>query len=147
MKKFTFTLQSLLNYKQTLEKTQKVELRKAQQALRELLDEEQRLLQAYSDNERSLEHALRTGKNIGAALTEHDAYFRYLRDALLELRERIVKAEQVRDKCMEILVKTMKEIKTYNKLEEEQYREYLKEVSAEENKEIDDLISFKIISS
>ena len=147
MKRFKFTIQSLLNYKETLERTQKAELRRAQQALRELLDEEQRLLRAYANNERSLERALRIGKNVGAALTEHDAYFRYLRDALTELRERIAKAEKVRDRCMEILVKTMREIKTYNKLKEEQFRAYLKEVKAEEDKAVDDLLSFKTASN
>ena|GEM_PF-337286 len=147
MKKFKFSLQALLNYKETLEKTQKADLKRAQQALRELLDEEARLLRAYADNERSLERALQTGKNIAAALSEHDAYFRFLRDALIELRERIVKAEQVRDKCMDILIKTMKELKTYNKLRDEQYQSYKKEILAEESKEIDDLVSFKIIDS
>ena len=65
MKRFKFTLQSLYNYKQTVERLQKAELKRAQQALQELLDEEKRLLRAYADNERSLEIALRRGENMG----------------------------------------------------------------------------------
>ena len=145
MKRFKFTLQPLFNYKITVEKLQKADLRRAQQALRELLDEEQRLLNAYAENERSLEKALRENINVVAALSEHDAYFRFLRDALKELRERIVIAEELVRKCQELLIVTMKEIKTYNKLRAEQYQEYLKEVQIEEDKNIGDLVSFNTI--
>jgi len=146
MKKFKFTLQSLHNYKQTVEKMQKAELKKAQQALQELLDEEQRLLQAYAENERSLERALLENTDVASALSEHDAFFRYLRDALKELRERIVKAEKVVEKCQELLIITMKELKTYEKLREEQYQRYLSEIRAEEEKEMGDLVSFNTIA-
>jgi len=145
LKRFKFTLQPLFNYKITVEKLQKADLRRAQQALRELLDEEQRLLNAYAENERSLEKALRENINVVAALGEHDAYFRFLRDALKELRERIVIAEELVRKCQELLIVTMKEIKTYNKLRAEQYQEYLKEVQIEEDKNIGDLVSFNTI--
>jgi len=146
MKKFKFTLQALFNYKQTVEKMQKAELRRAQQALQELVDEEHRLLRAYSENERSLERALKRNKDVATALSEHDAYFRFLRDALREIRERIVKAEEVVLKCQERLIVTMKELKTYSKLRDEQYQRYMKEVQAEEDKEIGDLISFNVIT-
>jgi len=146
MKKFKYTLQPVYNYKLTVEKLQKAELRKAQQALQALLDEEQRLLQAWADNERSLEEALSSGEDITAALSEHDAYFRYLRDALIEIRKLIVRAEELVRRCQEQLILTMKEIKTYVKLRDEQYQAWMKEVQAEEAKEMDDLVSFKVIS-
>ena len=146
MKKFVFTLQALFNYKLTIEKQQKAELRNAQIALRELQQEEQRLLEAYAENEKSLEEALRKNKNVAAALSEHDAYFRYLRDALIEIRERIARAERIVAECQMRLIATMKEIKTYNKLRDAQYQEYLKEIQLEEEKEIGDLVSFTTVS-
>ena len=146
MKKFKFKLQPLVNYKETIERMQKEELRRAQEVLKELQREEQRLLQAYVDTERSLEDALEKNENVAQALSEHDAYFRYLRDAIKNVRERIVKAEQVVANCQEKLIVTMKELKTYDKLREEQYQEYLKEVKIEEEKEMDGLVSFKIVS-
>jgi len=146
MKKFKFSLQSLYNYKLTVEKLQKAELRKAQQILQELQDEEQRLLRARTDTEISLEEALRKGENVGDALIEHDAFFRYLRDALIEIRKKIVKAEEVVRECQERLIVTMKELKTYLKLRDEQYQAWMKEVQAEEAKNIDDLVSFNVIS-
>jgi len=146
MKKFKFSLQALFNYKQTVEKLQKAELKKAQQALRELLDEELRLEQAYAENERSLAKALLENIDVVNALTEHDAYFRFLRDALKEIRERIVEAEEVVRKCQEQLIVTMKEIKTYKKLRDEQFKSYLKEVQDEENKEMGDIVSFNVVN-
>ena len=146
MKKFEFTLQPLFNYKQTIERLQKSELRKAQQVLRELQDEEQRLLQAYAENERSLEEALRRNENIVAALAEHDTYFRFLRDALNEIHERILKAEKIVAQCQERLITTMKELKTYRKLRTEQYHEYMREMQSEEEKNMGDLVSFTTIS-
>ena len=146
MKKFVFSLQALFDYKITVEKQQKAELRKAQQFLKELIAEELRLLNAYAENERSLEKALRENIDVATALSEHDAYFRYLRDALKEIRERIVRAEKVVAECQARLIITMREIKTYNKLRTEQYYEYLKEVQSEEEKEIGDLVSFNVVS-
>ena len=146
MKKFKFTLQALYSFKQTVEKLQKAELKRAQQALRELQDEEQKLLRAYADNELSLERALQSNEDVATALTEHDAYFRYLRDALKKLREKIAKAEEVVLKCQERLIVTMKELKTYTKLRDEQYLKYLKEIRAEEDKEMGDLVSFNTIT-
>ena len=146
MKKFKYTLQPVYNYKLTVEKLQKAELRKAQQALQELLNEEKRLIKAWADNERSLDEALQSGEDVAAALSEHDAYFRFLRDALIEIRKLIVRAEEIVRQCQERLILTMKEIKTYLKLRDEQYQAWMKEVQAEEAKEMDDLVSFKVIS-
>ena len=146
MKKFKFTLEALHNYKLTVERLQKAELNRAQMALRELQDEEARLLTAYANNERSLARALESGENVGTALSEHDAFFRFLRDALIEVRKLIVEAEEVVRRCQERLIVTMKEIKTYLKLRDEQYQAYLKEAQAEEAKEMDDLVSFNVIS-
>ena len=125
---------------------QKEDLRRAQMALRELQAEEDRLLQAYSDNEKSLSDALEKNENVAQALAEHDAYFRYLREALIEIREKIVRANEAVIRCQEKLIITMKELKTYDKLREEQYQEYLKEAKIESDKEMDDLVSFKVIS-
>ena len=146
MKKFKFTLQALYNYKLTVEKLQKAELKNAQAALQLLLDEQDRLTNSWYQTELSLEKSLRDGNNAATALAEHDAYFRYLRDALVEVKEKIIKAEEVVREVQERLVLTMKELKTYLKLRDEQYQEYLKEVQAEEDKVMDDLVSFKVIS-
>lgn len=146
MKKFVFTLKTVYEYKQTVEKMQKADLSKAEALLRELRDEERRLDEAFERNKQSLERALESNTDVVEALERHDAYFRYLRDAIVELREKIAKAEEARDKCRELLIVTMKELKAYEKLKEAQYARYLKELAAEEEKSISDIVSFNYIS-
>ena len=84
--------------------------------------------------------------DVVSTLAEHDAYFRYLRGAVIAVREKIVRAERVVSECQARLITTMRELKTYNKLRAEQYLEYLKEVQSEEEKEIGDLVSFNTIT-
>lgn len=146
MKKFVFSLQSVLNYAVTLEKTQKAELSRAQEALNKLLDRLRELEEAYRRNCESQEAAIKRGDNLPAELNKHDLYFQYLRDAKNELAVKIEAAEKERDKCRERLISTMKQIKVYTKLKQEQYIEYLHEVKLEEEKEIGDIVSFNSIS-
>ena len=147
MKKFKFRLQPLVNYKEAVERVQREELRLAQFKLRELREEESRLLGAYVDNERSLEEALVRNENVAQVLSEHDAYFRFLRDAIKIVKARIIEAEESVANCQEKLIFTMKELKTYDKILGEQYSEYLGEVKAEEEKNMGDIVSFQTIHS
>ena len=57
---------------------------------------------------------------------------------------KIKNAETAKLRCQEVLIITMREIKTYNKLRGKQYQEYLKEAAAEEEKELSDIISFSV---
>ena len=146
MKRFVFSLASVFEYKQTEKKLQKADLSNAQAALRALRDEERRLEQAYINNSKTLEEALRSNTGVADALVQHDAYFRYLRDAREVLAAKIIKAEEHVEQCQSLLITTMRELKTYENLRDEQYLEYLKEVQAEEEKNMGDLVSFNIIS-
>jgi len=146
MKKFKFTLEAVNKHKLTIEKLQKAELKRAQAIMQQLLDEENRFKNAWIQTGESLDKILRSGENAVAALAEHDAYFRYLREALIKVKGKIIKAQEVIDEIQERLILTMKELKTYDKLRDEQYQAYLKEVQIEEEKIIGDMVSFKIIS-
>ena len=146
MKKFVFSLAAVYEYKQTVEKLQKADLSNAQAVLRALQEEEQRLELAYDNNKKTLEEALAAGTGVADALMRHDAYFRYLRDAREMLAAKIIKAEEHKEQCQALLITTMRELKTYENLRAEQYADYLKEVQAEEEKNMGDLVSFNIIS-
>lgn len=146
MKKFVFTLQSVLDYSIALEKTQKAELSRAQETLNKLLNMLEELEKAYRRNCISLEAAIDRGINLPHEMSKHDDYFKYLRASKAELMKKKEAAEKERDKCMEKLVSTMKRIKVYSKLRQEQYRNYLHQVKLEEEKEIGDIISYNAIS-
>lgn len=145
MKKFSFSLQSVLDYATTLENTQKAELSQAQALINKLLESLRQLEEAYTRNCRSQEAAVKRGVNLPEELGKHDTYFRYLREEKSKLATKIATAEKERDKCRERLISTMKQIKVYSKLRQEQYAEYLHEVKLEEEKEISDIVSFKTI--
>lgn len=146
MKKFAFSLQSVFGYKQTLEKTQKADLSRAEAELRALMDQDRLLDEAFERNNAEREAALCGRLGVVGELEKYDVYFRRIREEKEELAIRILKAEQVRTRCQELLIVTMKEIKTYTKLKDEQYKQYLKEVADEEEKEMSDRVSFTSVS-
>lgn len=143
MKRFKFSLQSVYDYKLTVEKTQKADLRRAEALLRELRRREAELTLAFQRNAETRSAALEQRFGVLAELERCDAFFRYLTDEKRVLDEKIQKAEEHKLQCQQRLVATMKEIKTFVKLKDEQYAKYLKEVAAEEEKEISDIVSFK----
>ena len=145
MKKFVFSLKTIYEYKQTIERIQKTELSEAQEALRRLLAERKKLVDSFEKNKLELEEALEKNLNVTKALAEHDAHFRYLRETRKELEPRIQTAEEVKDRCETALIATMKEIKSYENLKQEQYQAYLKELQIEEEKNMSDLVSFNIV--
>lgn len=147
MKKFVFSLQSVYEYKQTLEKTQKAELSRAENVLRELRQREHELEQDFERNRSLREEALTKVTGVLSELEKFDAYFRYLHGVKKELAEKILRAEEVKARCQAQLIATMKELKIYTKLKDEQYARYLKEVAAEEEKEISDIVSFSTVKN
>lgn len=144
MKKFVFSLQTVFDYKLTVEKTQKAELAKANALLRELYAEDRRLDEAFSRNSAAREKQLADKTADANTLDAYDAFFLHLREQKKTLAKKILSAEAKRLRCQEVLIITMKEIKAYKKLREKQYQEYLKESAAEEEKELSDIISFNV---
>lgn len=147
MKRFAFTLESVYDYKKTVEKQCQDDLRRAREALRLLIEERARLDESFERNVKAQEETLRRGKDVLEELPKYDAFFRYIREAREALEARIVKAEEEVAKCQDLLIAAMREIKIYAKLKEEQYREYLEDVAREEAKEIDDIVSFQTTTS
>ena len=147
MKKFKFTLQSIFEYKQTVEKTQKTELKRAETELNQLRDQERKLDEAFERTKDSQKETIVRNVNLTGELATHDSYFRYLREAKAKLFAEIDKAQLRRNVCQDALILTMKQIKTYTKLRDEQYQTYLHEVQIEEEKAMGDLVSFNSASA
>ena len=144
MKKFAFTLQTVLEYKLTVEKTQKAALAAADALLRELYAEDKILDETFLRNSNARERELREKTADAQSLAAYDTFFRRLSEEKKALAVRIEQAEMAKLRCQEALILTMKELKAYNKLRDKQYQEYLKDVAAEEEKELGDIISFSV---
>ena len=144
MKRFLFTLQTVYDYKLTVEKTQKAELAAAEALLRELYAEDKRLDDVFAYNSVARETELREKTADAQSLAAYDAFFRHINEEKKKLAVKILNAEAAKLRCQEVLIITMKELKAYNKLHDKQYAEYLKEVAAEEEKSLGDIISFSV---
>lgn len=146
MKKFQFTLQSVYEYKQTVEKNQKADLNRAETLLRELREKERVLDETFERSCVERDAVLEKRVDIVSNLEKYDAFFRRLREEKESLAVKIINAEEVKARCQAALVATMKELKTYKKLRDEQYERYLKEVESEEEKAIGDIVSFSAVN-
>jgi len=144
MKKFVFTLRTVFDYKLTVEKTQKAALAAAEALLRELYAEDKKLDETFLRNSLAREVELRDKTADTQSLAAYDAYFLYISEEKKKLKIKIINAEAEKLRCQEALIITMKELKAYNKLRDKQYQEYLKDVAAEEEKELGDIISFSV---
>ncbi|GHU94167.1 hypothetical protein FACS1894208_04780 [Clostridia bacterium] len=144
MKKFRFTLQSLLGVKVSLEKQKTAELAEQSRVVRMLEGEfdetKRRLNNSVSEFNRKMEAG---GMPQGDAVS-YSGGFRAARDRLAEQLKRIMRAEEVREKLQKELTELMGERKMLEKIRERQYQEYLVEVAREDAKAIDDFLSNKI---
>ena len=143
MKKFVFSLEALAKYKTTLEKKQKAELARVITQLNALYNERDAVLAALVDNAASQEQALRKQNELVQELKRHADYRMYLREWLEEVQQRIVVAEAEEKRLRALVIMTMKELKTLNRLRTEQYQAYLTEVQKEENLVIGDIIAHR----
>jgi len=143
MKRFKFTLQSLLNVKLSLEKQQKSELAAAQARLdgfvRELADMETRLEAQRAEYDLQGGPAVRTFD-----LAARDIGFKALFERMDSQREKIRVAETERTRVRKQLTETMGERKMLEKLQEKQRERYQEEVRREEAKLMDDFMSHQL---
>ena len=141
MKKFTFTLQSVLRVKTIQEKQIKAELAEIQGQLNDLFAQRTDFHRQLEIS--SAEYGDEMKKGLSAPrMAWYSNFADYINDQLKQLEARIREAEQKLEEKKAERIAAVKEIKTIEKLREEQYRAYLEEVSKEEEKVLGDLISY-----
>ncbi len=145
MKKFKFTLATLLKIKEAQEKQKKLELAEAERLLRAAIDELEALYAAFETKRAEYSEKLKTGADVND-LQSFSRYFTYLRERTELQKVKVKQAEAERLKRQEALIEAMTEVKALNKLKEAQYEAYLQELKVEQEKEIGDFVSFNVIS-
>ena len=146
MKRFVFTLQSLLSIKLALEKEQKAELAACDALLRRLEEELQALSAAFESMRLEYEERARQGIPVAKA-NDYSNALDHTRTLIAAKRDELAAAEMKRLQVRLKLVEIMREIKVFEKLREKQYEEYQKEVRAEEDKLIGDILSYRVTIS
>jgi hypothetical protein len=141
VKKFVFTLEALAKYKASVEKKQKTELARVLARLSVLYAEREQIGQAIVANSASQARALAKQRELVEELKRHNHYNTFLRAWLAEIHRQIKTAEAEKKRLQALLIVTMKEIKTLERLRAEQFQIYLEETRKEENLLIGDMIA------
>jgi len=142
MKKFKFSLETLLKLQISLEKQLKGKLAEARNHLNNCINQLERTIRLKEELRQ--EYLKTTEATSSNDMKTFNQYYRKIE----ELRLSQVKAvEEARQKYLEIqkqLLEVMTERKMYEKLKEKELDEYLFELNRETEKEIDDIVSYKI---
>ncbi|MDL2220237.1 flagellar export protein FliJ [Eubacteriales bacterium OttesenSCG-928-N14] len=146
MRAFKFTLQSLYDVKQTIEKEQMSQLREAEERvanlqlqLKQMYDSIRAAQADYSD---AVQHGSTAQRLIG-----YGYYFERMEETVKLQKIKIKNAEVERDRIREQLIETKKEIRALEKLYEKQYAAYQEEAKQEEEKLVNDILSYQVASS
>ncbi len=142
MARFIFPLQNILNMKEKLEEQAKNEYSQANMRLHEAEDEEERLRQREADAEEDLKNILAESLDVMEIKKKEDAVEIlkvYVKEQHLVVIQRARDVEIAREKLNE----AMKERKTFEKLREHAFEDFVKEQNLAEQKEVDELVSYR----
>lgn len=143
MKKFIFTMASLLKVKEALKKQQQAEMAHIVIALNRLKDRQRELQDAFDRECNDYQTAAASGAG-PQRMQQFARYFQVLREQQKQLTVQIAEKEQQRLECQQRLVKTMQEQKMLEKLREKQWEDYRLEVAQDESLQINDFVNFQL---
>ncbi len=142
MAKFVYKLQNILNVKNKLEEQAKNEYAIA----KNVLDEEQEKLTVLKNRKNSYETKLRSEvesrlniREINLCRQAIKTMEYHIEDQQKNVNMAIKKLERARIRMNEAMI----ERKTHEKLKENAFDEFVKDISRQENKETDELVSYK----
>ncbi len=146
MAKFIFRLENILQIKYKLEEQEKINF---SLAAAKLLEAEEKLM-ALKEKQRLYEDKLKVklieGGNVKELRGMEEAVQVVRMNVKIQLFEVSVQERNV-ENAREKLNEAMKERKTYERLKEHEFERFMKEVNDQENKETDELVSYKFASS
>ncbi len=141
MMNFNFKLEKVLKYKKTIENYKKNQYGTVQ---RRLNNEEDKLrtFNQYKNN-------LKNEKNLSATKTKvgdlmmYNNYINHVATKIKFQEEVITETKEELEEVKEELIIALKEKKIFEKLKENEYKEYLYQLKKQEEKQIDTLVSYK----
>ncbi len=146
MKKFVFSLQSWYDMQLSIEKQQKMELKAIEAEMLERQKELERLDAEFG--KASGEYCTAVSGGVRAPrVKEYGLFFDSVKAAMSSEQMELSRLEREREIRMQKLVNTRKEIKLLDKLRDKQYTEYLEITKKQQDKFVDDLVSFNVTMS
>ena len=142
MAKFYYRMQNILDIKYKLEEQAKQEFAQAQARYQQ---EQRKLFAIQKRREQYLDEMRRQASdrlNV-LELERCNQAIEILDEQIRMQKEQVVRAMAEVDKARERLNDVMQERKTHEKLKEHQFEQFMKDLNAQEMKEIDELVSYQ----
>ncbi len=138
---FNFKLEKVLNYKETVENEKKTKFAQIKQRLHK----EELLLDDYYKQKKSIiEEKNSFNENIKAGeLYLYNLYIDTINKKIERQKSIILKTKEELNKAKDEMLNAVKEKKIFEKLKENKYEEFISEQEKEEEKIVDNLVSYK----
>lgn len=146
MKKFEFTLQSVLNLKEQSEKIEKENLAKIMKEIEREREKLENLNKHLQEVVKRAKEEIEEG-TLMYKLAETEAYIMKIREMIEKQTIYVLKLEKEAEKIREGLLKVSKEKKALENLKERQFAEYLYLLNLEQTRIIDEHVSYKVAKS
>lgn len=143
MKQFVFTLQSWYDMQLSLEKQHKLQISTIEARINASMDQLAVLSRGFDKTRCEFTGEVSRGMVVHRA-HHYGTYFDSTKASMAALQQHIVQMEEEKEQWIQKLVRVRREIKLLDKLRENQYSEYIAEVKKQQNKFIDDLVSYKV---
>lgn len=142
MAKFIFSMQNLLEIKEKLETQEKNNYSRANLRLREAEEKRQALQNRQQEAEQELKDTMLSLLNVLEIRQKEEAIEilkMYVRQQEIVVKQREQELEEARIRLSEAI----KERKTFEKLREKAFAEFVAEENKKEQKEVDELVSYR----
>ncbi|MGE5495291.1 MAG: flagellar export protein FliJ [Burkholderiales bacterium] len=142
MKQFVFTLQPLYDMQESIEKQYKMQMSEIEAELLKRLNDLDVLSSNFERMKREYCEAMAAGVQ-AVKIKEYGHFFERLKAVMALMQDKIASLEKEKEKCLAKLVQARREKKLLDKVRENQYSEYMDELKKEQDKLVDDLISYR----
>lgn len=141
MAKFIYRMQSILNIKEKMEDQAKMEFGQARMRLTE---EEERLQRLFDRRKIYLAEGASLRRKVldQLELQENEEALHYIKNAIIDQKKEVRRAEIALEKAREKLREYMIERKTHEQLKESAFEQFKIDLGKEEGKEVDELVSY-----
>ncbi len=143
MKKFVFTLQTVLNVKETIEKQHKDAIAAIEMKLTRQHEDLHNMQTALTNAKQQLLEELQKGSNALIMATYRD-YFELQKIRIENQQREITNTENEKARVRRLLMQAMQERKVLEKLKEKQRADYKIEVTREEERVISESLGSKV---
>jgi|AGTN01.2.fsa_nt_gi flagellar export protein FliJ len=142
MKQFVFTLQSLYDMQENMEKQIKMQMSVIEAEMVQRLNEMEALNTSFNNAQGEYCNAMAGGVS-AVRIKNYGRFFERLRALMMLQQGKINQLEIEKEKCLQRLVHVRREKMLLDKVREEQYSEYMSDIKKRQAKMIDDFVSYK----